>query len=157
MGNQPAAQQAKRTLYPHKFVEEITHKIRNVAKNIFDVMEKAGGHTLKKHVAKNNNYLKSRTFKSKVNAATTFKDKKTATKAVKENLRNNADKIAQWLVEDLEEQIVLEHTHQYPIGEGLYKRKHATYHDLVASKIVIIRDINQELGFTILTAFPTIK
>jgi len=108
-------------------------------------------------VEKNNNYLKSRIFKQKVNSVTMFKDKQTAVKAVKESLHKNADKIALWLTENLKEQIVFDHTHEYVTGEGFDKRKNAICDDLMDSRMILIRDTNQELGFIIRTAFPKIK
>jgi len=108
-------------------------------------------------MAVSDNYLESRIFKQKVNSVTIFKDKQMATKVVQEILRINADKIVQWLIENLKEQIVFDHTHEYVIGEGFCKSKNVICEDLMDSRMILTRDINQELGFIILTAFPKIK
>jgi hypothetical protein len=150
-------QQIRRKICPAKWAEEIAHRIRNVGDDILDIMEKTGGHTLERHVGKTYDYLQNRAMKLKVESVTTFIDKRTAINAIKESLKNNAEKIAEWLEKGLKDQIVIEYLHSYPIGEGIYKGKHNPYYNLRGSRMIMNKDINQELGFTILTAFPIIS
>ena len=136
--------------------EDIAQKIRNVGDDILDVMEKAGGHTLERHVGKTYDELFLRSLKIDAEAITTFTNKQIAVKAVKRVLRNNAEEVALWLSNPLKDQIVLEFTHLHPIGMGIFKGKKNPFYNLMNSRIVLERDLGCELGFKILTAFPII-
>ncbi|MFT8349083.1 RNase A-like domain-containing protein [Clostridium saccharoperbutylacetonicum] len=74
--------------------------IRSVGNDILDIMESNGGHTLEKYVSKSNEDLIKRAIQEDVEAATCYTNKSTATKAVQENLRKNADEISKWLNEE---------------------------------------------------------
>ncbi len=148
--------QIKNTITQAKWSENIVQKIRHISDDILDIMEKAGGHTLERHIAKTYDELMFRIIKDEVKNATTFTSKRIATKAVKENLKHHAEKIASWFNDPLKDQIVLEFSHQYSIGNGILKGKKKPFYDLINSKIVLEKDITQECGFKILTAFPVI-
>ena len=147
------APQVKTKITQAKWSENIVQKIRNVADDILDVMEKAGGHTLEKHVAQTYDELMIRAAKGLKNA-TTFTNKRIATKAVKENLKHHTEKIALWLNDPLENQIILEFSHSYPLGKGVLKGKKAPFNNLTSSRIVLKKDVTHDFGFKIVTAFP---
>jgi len=147
----------KNQLSISKLSERFVCKIRNIGDDILDVMERMGGHTLEKHVGKTNNELLKRVKQSLfIESASTFTNKRIAIKAVKENLRNNAEEIARWLVSNppLNDQIVIEFLHKYPIGRSILKGKANPIYNLIKSKIVLKPDPTQNLGFKLLTAFP---
>jgi hypothetical protein len=134
-------------------IKALADKIRNVGDDILDIMEKAYGHALREHVAKTNNKLTRRSFKFQ-NAASSFTNKRIAIRAVKQNLRHNANEIAAWLKNpntDLKK--VLDYHHEYTIGKGVIRSKKITY-GFKNSKIVLKIDPTNELGFRILTAYP---
>ncbi|SMD03908.1 Haemagluttinin repeat-containing protein [Sporomusa malonica] len=131
--------------------------IRKVGNDILDQMEAAGGHTLERHVAQTNEELIKRAIQEDVEAATSFTDKSTATKAIQENLRKNADDIAKWLNESDTGRAIFDVSNSFPVGKGvLQDSKHVIY-DLGISRVVLVRDASQELGFRVLTGFPVIK
>lgn len=136
--------------------EDIVQKIRNVGDDILDVMEKAGGHTLERHVAQTYDELFLRSLKIDAEAVTAFTNKRVAIKAVKESLRSHAEKISLWLSNSLEDQMVLELSHLHSIGKGITKGKRNLVYDLTNSRIVLKKDIAHELGFKIITAFPIV-
>ena len=142
-----------------KTFEAIVHKIRNVGDDILDIMEKAGGHTLREHVSKTHSELMLRAIQDEAEAITTFTNKRTAINAVKQNLRNNAKEIAEWLISNppLDKKKSFEYLHSYDIGKGIIKGKKNAPCDLAKSKIVLIPSQADELGFKILTAFPIPK
>jgi hypothetical protein len=141
-----------------KCPEDIIKKIRNVGDDILDVMEKAGGHTLERHVAKTSTDLAKRIAKNSfVKNASSFTNKRMATKAVKESLKQNAEKISLWLNDKLKDQLVLEFSHSYSIGSVASKIKGSSLCNLMNSRIVLEKDLIHELGFKILTAFPIVK
>ncbi|MGM9968246.1 MAG: RNase A-like domain-containing protein [Rummeliibacillus sp.] len=130
--------------------------VRNVDQNILDKMESAGGHTLERHVSKTNEDLIKRAIKEDVDA-TSFKDKGTAIKAVQENLRKNADDIVQWLNETDAGRKIFDVSHKNPVGKGALEDNKQVINNLTDSRVVLVRDSTQELGFKILTSFPIIK
>ncbi|MFD3259633.1 RNase A-like domain-containing protein [Paenibacillus lentus] len=131
--------------------------IRKVDNDILDRMESAGGHTLDRHVSKTNEELIRRAIQEDVEAATSFNDKNTAIRAIQENLRKNADDIAMWLNESDTGRKIFDVSHKNPVGKGVLEDKKQVVYDLTDSRVVLIRDSNQELGFKILTFFPIIK
>ncbi|MDC2864640.1 RNase A-like domain-containing protein [Bacillus sp. BP-3] len=127
--------------------------IRNVGDDILDVMESNGGHTLEKHVSKSNEDLIKRAIQEDVDA-TSYTNKNTATKAVQENLRKNADEISKWLNEEKGGRKVFDVEHKYSIGKGVLEDKKQVMYNLNKSRVVLIRDSSSEVGFRILTSFP---
>ncbi|QUG43828.1 hypothetical protein KD050_12400 [Psychrobacillus sp. INOP01] len=131
--------------------------IRKVDNNILDRMESVGGHTLERHVGKSNDELIKRAIQENVEAATSFTDKSTAIKVIQENLRKNADDIAEWLNESDTGRKMFDVSHKNPIGKGALEDKKQVIYDLTNSRVILIRDTTNELGFRILTGFPVIK
>ncbi|MGF7048369.1 hypothetical protein J2T13_002877 [Paenibacillus sp. DS2015] len=131
--------------------------IRKIDNNILDRMESAGGHTVDRHVSKTNEELIKRAIQEDVEAATSFTDKNTAIKAIQENLRKNAEDIAEWLNESDTGRKMFDVSHKNPVGKGVLEDKKQVIYDLNDSRVVLIRDSTQELGFKILTSFPIIK
>ncbi|TCP27841.1 putative toxin of predicted polymorphic toxin system, partial [Scopulibacillus darangshiensis] len=130
---------------------------RNIDNSFLDKMETAGGHTLERHVAKTNEELIKRAIKENVEAATTFTDKSTAIKATQENLRKNARNISEWLNNSETGRKVFDMTHSNSIGKGVLSDKKHVLKNLTKSRIVLVRDSTQDLGFRIVTSFPIPK
>ncbi|WP_248565397.1 RNase A-like domain-containing protein [Paenibacillus sp. L3-i20] len=131
--------------------------LRKVGNDILDKMEEAGGHTLERHVSKTNEDLIKRANKEDVEATTSFTDKSTAIRSVQENLRKNADGIVKWVNESEKARVVFDVKHDNAIGKGVLQDKKTVKYDLNYSRIVVVKDVNQELGFRIITAFPIVK
>jgi len=134
--------------------QTLGYKIRNVADNILDVMESAGGHTLEKHVSMTNNELISRAIDEGVDA-TSFSNKSTAITCVQQNLRKNADEITNWLKNSLNQNpLVVECNHLHEMGYGAQAgSQHITY-GLTSSKVFMVKDSTLDLGFKIITSYP---
>jgi hypothetical protein len=152
-----ASQKIKANFGELKWTENVAQKIRNIGDDILDVSEKAGGHTLERHVGKTNNELISRAAQGKVDAASSFIDKHTAINAVQENLRNNSRDVAHWLKSNMTTPKVFEFSHKHPVGLGVLGGKKNPIYDLTRSKVVLEKDATQALGFKILTAFPIME
>lgn len=86
--------------------------------------------------------------------ASSFTDTRTAINAAKENLRNNAKEVAQWLKSNPTKPKVLEFSHKYEIGYGVQKGNMPPIYGLKKSRIILEKDSTQKLGFKIITAFP---
>jgi len=134
--NQPTSQKIKNNIAQLKWTENIVQKIRNVGDDILDIMEKAGGHTLEKHVDQTNSDLTKRIAKSTIiKNASSFINKRIAIKAVKENLKYNATEIASWLITEpsLNQKKSFDFLHSYEIGKGIIKNIKNTPNNLIKS------------------------
>ena len=139
-----------------EFVTQIINKIRKIGDDILDIMESAGGHTLQKHVSQTNEELIRRAIQEEVDAATSFTNKSTAIQAVQHNLRTNCKEIAQWLESGAEARKIFDVESAYSIGKGVLQDKSTVIYNLTKSRVVLVKDATQDLGFRIITAFPTI-
>lgn len=157
--NQTISQQIKNKITQFKSLENIIQQIRNVGDDILDIMEKAGGHTLKKHVGKTYDDLFLRAMRDTGDTISTFANKRTAIKAIKENLKHNADEIASWLITNPphNSKKAFDFLHSYPIGEGIIKGKKNALHSLNESIIVLTPCSTNEFGFEIVTSYPIPK
>ena len=93
-------------------------------------------------------------------AATSFSDKRTATNAIQQNLRQNANKISDWLNNPKSKDfLVTETTHDFSIGKGVEVNvygtasKNITY-GLNKSQIFMVKDAGMPNGYKIITAYP---
>lgn len=145
-------------------VNDLASDIRKKIDNtILNKMEDNGGHFFDRHAGKDNNYLIKRAIKERAvrDGATTFYNKKAALAAIKENIRGNADKIAEW-VSDPNSRMKVTFTveHSKSVGKGVKvigeskKSASKVYDKLNKSTVVLIKSSDSELGFNILTAFP---
>ncbi|MFC1894575.1 RNase A-like domain-containing protein [Candidatus Dependentiae bacterium] len=138
-------------------IKNLIYKIRNVGNDILDVMEKAGGHTLQRHVSKTNNKLLSRLAKEpNLKFASTFTSKKMAINSVKENLIHNAKNIALWIKSESSAPKTFDFLHKHSIGKSIAKNKKNPICGLTKSRIVLKKNFMCELGFKIITAFPIV-
>ncbi|WP_179136312.1 S8 family serine peptidase [Paenibacillus sp. 32352] len=142
-----------------KLKETLGYKIRNVADDILDRFEgypnSNGGHTLSKHVSMTNEELSRRAIQDELDA-TSFTNKSTAIKAVQQNLRKNASQIEDWLKNSNEGRKSFVVEHEYSIGYGAEGITGKMIFDLKKSRMVLVRDSNVDIGFYILTSFPTL-
>jgi len=136
-------------------LKNLADKIRKIDKNVLDEMESAGGHTLKLHVGQTNQELIKRAMSSKIGAATSFYDKKTAINAIQTNLRNNANQIAEWINDShADRKKAFEFNHGYEIGSGVFGgKKNGVSHSNI-SRVALQKESKNSLGFIVLTAFP---
>ncbi len=132
---------------------ELADRIRQVDHDVLDKMETAGGHTLARHQNKSTQFLTRRAMREPIKAAGTFTNKRIGTKAVQQNFRNNADKIADWVKNGTDEKIC-EFTHKYELGKCVFKKGKQVKNNLLTSRVVLIKDPTHELGFFMRTSFP---
>ncbi|WP_068501637.1 WXG100 family type VII secretion target [Paenibacillus kribbensis] len=136
---------------------------KNVNNNILDEMESNGGHLLQKHVGKTNEELIKRASQEGV-PSTTFSDKSIALKSTQENIRRNADKIAEWIENpNSRGYLITKADHEFSIGRGVDVKnggnsssKHVT-NDLSKSQLYLVKDSSMPTGFRIITGYPVFK
>ena len=136
--------------------DSLSYKIRNAGDDILDVSETGKGHTLEKHVSQTNEELIRRANKENVEAATSYTDKSTAVKAVKQNLRQNTNQVVEWLNSTSQNPLTIQGKHNFSIGKGVVKGRKNVIYDLSDSVAVLIKDSTNELGFIILTSYPIV-
>jgi hypothetical protein len=150
-----ACKEAKEAIIDVIRPEELRKRICNIGEDVLDVMEELGGHAMERHVSKNNDWLGYRAMHGKVKAASTFTDKHTAIKAVKENLRHNSREIVEWIKDKYTDpKITFEFFHRHSLGKTIPKGKTTPIENLTTTRVVLIKDTDSCLGFKILTAYP---
>ncbi|MGG0240242.1 RNase A-like domain-containing lipoprotein [Bacillus rhizoplanae] len=137
--------------------KENSTAVVNVSDNILDEMEgpPKNGHTLERHVGKTEEQLKERLRTDKVSAASTYYDKETATKAVKDSLKQHEKEINTWLKESKENRLVLNTKHAFPVGKTVLKKDMRVKDGLRNTVTVLQKDKGSELGFKIITSYPS--
>ncbi|URZ03974.1 RNase A-like domain-containing protein [Clostridium felsineum] len=134
-------------------------KISNVGNDILDIMESNGGHTLDRHVGKSKEYLEKRVgnMRQGSDGATSFSDKNTAIKATKDVLKQNLDKIDDWLVNRTSNRLTLKTEHNFSVGYGVSKNS-GKYIDNISKTVTVIQKTSDnELGFKIITCYPKLN
>ncbi|PFJ18127.1 hypothetical protein COD67_07415 [Bacillus cereus] len=142
-----------------KTKEDYSTSVEKISGNILDEMEgpPKNGHTIERHVGKTEEELKKRLSTDKVSAASTYYDKETATKAVKDSLKQHDKEIQDWLKNSKEARLVLNTTHSFPVGKTVIKKNMSVKDKLVKTVTVLARDKSGELGFKIITSYPSDK
>lgn len=133
--------------------------VEKISDNILDEMEgpPKNGHTIERHVGKSEEDLKNRLKTDKVSAASTYYDKETVTKAVKDSLKQHDKEIQDWLKNSKEARLVLNTTHSFPVGKTVIKKNMNVKDKLVKTVTVLARDKSGDLGYKIITSYPSDK
>ena len=131
----------------------------NVSDKILDEMEgpPKNGHTLERHVGKTEEQLKERLRTDNVSAASTYYDKETATKAVKDTIKQHEKEIEKWLKESKENRLVLNTKHNFAVGKTVLKKDMRVKDGLRNTVTVLQKDKGSQLGFKIVTSYPSEK
>ena len=141
--------------------EPLIEKLRYLGPDFLDQMEAAGGHALRDHVSHTNQSLILRANRETgIEYATAFLNKRVATQAVLENMRNNAVAIQDWvastpLLKDRPTKAFI-YSHTRPLGFGVAEDKKTVLYNLSKSKVIIKRDKQAPLGFRVHTAYPCV-
>ncbi|NFT38912.1 RNase A-like domain-containing protein [Clostridium sporogenes] len=133
---------------------DAVNRLKNIGDDVLDVMESSGGHTLDRHVGKTKEYLIERTKKLKGKGATTYINKDTATKSVKDVLSKNSNDIVEWLNNSTDARVTIKTEHSFDVGNGVLKNTDTLVEGLRKTVTVIERTNNNELGFRIITSYP---
>ncbi|WP_141523108.1 MULTISPECIES: RNase A-like domain-containing lipoprotein [Bacillus] len=139
--------------------ESNSASVEKISDNILDEMEgpPKNGHTIEKHVGKTEEQLKERLRTDNVSAASTYYDKETATKAVKDSLKQHEQEIEKWLKNSKENRLVLNTKHSFPVGKAVLKKNMSVQDKLVNTVTVLAKDKSGSLGFKIITSYPSDK
>ncbi len=92
-----------------------------------------------------------------MSAASTYYDKETATKAVKDSLKQHDKGNSRLVKNSKEARLVLNITHSFPVGKTVIKKNMSVKRQVSKTVTVLARDKSGELGFKIITSYPSDK
>ena len=118
--------------------------------------ETAGGHTIRKHVGKDNRWLIERLKREpRLKYASSFYDYETAERVVESAISQNAEKVKNWLSNPAApNKLVLIYRGEKPIGIKIERGKdHYIESTCRDARVVLKKD--RRFGFIVLTAYPT--
>jgi hypothetical protein len=119
-----------------------------------------GGHTLKRHVGKTDQELRDRLERERISAASTYNDRATAEQTVAAALRQNQDKVRDWLGQPgRHPNLVLDYDSDQPIGRTLRRGESAS---VPCSHAMVVLSYIESAGATlppdssyyVLTSYP---
>jgi hypothetical protein len=113
--------------------------------------ERAGGHTLSKHVGRTDNELRERLAHEDVSAASTYSDRTAAQIAVGNALEQNSNRIEQWIARSKHPNLVLDYHGSQPVGRTLH-RGESVSRPCADAKIVLRWLTSSE--YYVLTSYP---
>ncbi len=113
--------------------------------------EKIGGHTIERHVARPESYLKSR-VKRDINEASSFINEAVAEQVISQALYQNRKKISDWVSDKQSgDRLVFEVKTKVPTGYGIRKGEHKVSNRYGAR---VVLQYSKSKGRFILTAYP---
>jgi hypothetical protein len=113
--------------------------------------ERAGGHTLRKHVGRTDNELRERLAHEDISAASTFTDRSAAEFAVGNALLENSNRIEQWKARSNHPNLALDYRGTQPIGRTLHRQDDAS--KPCDNAKVVLRWLSSS-EFYVLTSYP---
>ncbi len=115
--------------------------------------EKAGGHTIERHVNKSDFYLKKRVNSSDIFEASTFESLIAAEQIIALGLWENMEELSRWMKnKNTSDRLVIEVHDKTPIGRGI-KRNEKKVSSRYGARIVLQKTKDKQSAF-ILTAYP---
>lgn len=113
--------------------------------------EKIGGHTIERHVARSEDYLKGR-VKGDINEASSFINEAVAEQAISQALYQNRKKISDWINDEQSgDRLVFDVKTKLPTGYGIRQGEQKISHRYGAR---VVLQYSKSKGRFILTAYP---
>jgi hypothetical protein len=119
--------------------------------------ERAGGHTIRRHVGKNYKWLVKRLEEEpRLKAASSFYDLQTAESCVRRAIYFNREKIERWLRSShAPDKLVLTYTCKKPVGIRVERAGKGVYRESITRRVRVILKRDRDYGFIVLTAYPS--
>ncbi len=122
------------------------------AKHDLAIDEAHGGHTLKRHVGRTHEDLKSRLRQEPgISAASTYTDRATAETVVADALTRDQDRIERWLQRDKHPNLVLDYDGERPVGRTLNRGERELQ---PCSRAIIVLRWDGPNEYYVLTSYP---
>ena len=117
--------------------------------------ESCGGHTIERHVAKSDSYLRNRLATSNISAASTFYELNQAGQIIVNAINRNSYRVNNWVNGSSNYRLVLNYTHHRNIGKVL--RRGASYPQATRKfKVVLDKRRCSSYRYLVLTAYPVL-
>lgn len=117
------------------------------------VHEACGGHTIERHIAKSDQYLRDRLRRYNISAASSFYELNQAGQVIVNAINRNSSRVNSWLNGSGGSRLVLNYTHHRNIGKVL--RRNASYPVQSNRFLVVLERRNcSNYRFRVLTAYP---
>lgn len=116
--------------------------------------ENAGGHTIERHVGKSEEWLINRVNKDRVSAASSFESLPEAERVLAATIAENQDKIDAWVNGQGGNRLVLSETFDSKTGISV-KRGDNNAEDVFSVKLVLERSDRLDIGYRIITGYPS--
>jgi hypothetical protein len=113
--------------------------------------ERAGGHTLSKHVGRTDNELRERLAHEDISASSTYTDRSAAQLAVGNALQQSSNRIEQWMVRSKHPNLVLDYHGGQSVGRTLHRGESASRP--CADAKVVLRWLSPS-EYYVLTSYP---
>ena len=138
---------------PPRVTEPTTHAALDAA-NRYDLVrdETRGGHTLERHVAKNDAELRERLQNEDISSDSTYSDRAIAEMAVAAAIRENSSKINRWLHRPGgHSNLVLDYDSGSPVGKSMRRGEARSF---PCSHAVAILKFVSASDYYVLTSYP---
>lgn len=116
--------------------------------------ERAGGHTIERHVGKSEEWLINRVNKDKISAASSFESLPEAERVLSEVIALNQDKIDAWVNGQGGNRLVLTESFDSKTGISVARGDNSA-EDVFSAKIVLERSDKLDTGYRIVTGYPS--
>ena len=117
--------------------------------------ENCGGHTIERHIAKSDSYLRNRLATSNISAASTFYELNQAGQVIVNAINRNSYRVNNWLNGSSNYRLVLNYTHHRNIGKVL--QRGARYLRATRKfKVVLDKRRCSSHRYMVLTAYPVL-
>ena len=113
--------------------------------------ERAGGHTLRKHVGRTDDDLRARLAREDISAASTYTDRVAAEFAVGKALLESQSRIESWMARAGHPNLVLDYRGNEPIGRTLHRGSSAS--QPCADAKIVLRWLSSS-EYYVLTSYP---
>lgn len=132
-------------------------KIKNIDDNIISDMDARGGHIKARHIGQSREDMAKRAAKlgeyNPSAAVTTYSSEDVATKAVKDALNGNVNKIENWIKNPQKPRLTIYENHSYSVGEGVSAS--GVFKEGIQRTVTVLEiDTTSPLGFRIITSYP---
>jgi len=119
--------------------------------------ERVGGHTIRRHVGKSPSWLVRRLKEEpRLKAASSFYDLQTAEEAVRGAIRENYEKLLNWLRDPrAPDKLVLLYKSKKALGIKVERLRGGSFKESVSYTARVILKKDKRYGFIVLTAYPS--
>ncbi len=151
-----SCQDEQAEIVPEEVAEEVSKEetgpqVENAA--FLRQQESLGGHTIERHIAKSDAYLRNRLNTSNISAASTFTELNQAGQVIVNAINANSSRVNSWR-NSSSSSLVLNYTHRRTVGRIMYRSNLNSTVNSSGLRIVLRKRSSAPNGYYVLTAYP---